>query len=213
MTASAILRAARRRARARRGERGAVLVEVVLIVPVLLIISLGVFDIGLSWKASLTVSNASRAGARVASNIGIGATADKAALSSIAASLGTIPASEIDVVVIYRTTTPTGAVPAGCLDSVAKLAGGNLVLQCNTYSASDINGAATSSAFTGVCATSRDRFWCPSTRANNQALSAGPDYIGVFVRINHATKTKMFGSTMVIKDTAVMRIEPNAGNP
>lgn len=199
--------------RRRRGQRGAVLVECVLIVPVLLVIALGVFDIGLSWKTSLTITNSVRSGARVASNLGRAATADKSALSSIAASLGTIPVSEIDVVVIYRATTATGEVPAGCLDSLVRTAGGSAALQCNVYSGTEVNAAASSSAYTGNCSTSRDRYWCPSTRANSQALTNGPDYLGVYVRINHTTKTKMFGSTMVIKDRSVMRIEPNAGNP
>jgi len=204
----------RSRCRSRsRGERGAVLVEVVLIVPVLLVIALGVFDIGLSWKASLTVTNAARAGARVASNLGIDDTADKAALSSIAASLGTIPVGEIDVVVIYRATTATGDVPSGCLDSTVRAAGGSATYQCNVYSGTDVFAAQTATTYTGNCSNSRDRYWCPSTRANSQALSNGPDYLGVYVRINHATKTKMFGSTMVIKDRSVMRVEPNAGNP
>lgn len=202
------------RARRRvRDERGAVLVEVVMILPMLLVISLGVFDIGLSWKASLTVTNAARAGARVASNLGIAATADKSALASIAASLSTIPSSQIDAVVIYRTTSSTGTVPAGCLVSTVKSAGGSAALQCNVYSAADLAAAPTATTYTGICASSRDRFWCPTTRGNSQASTNGPDYIGVYVRINHATQTKIFGSTMVIDDHAVMRVEPNAGNP
>jgi len=195
-----------------RGERGAVLVEVVLIVPILLMIALGVFDIGLGWKASLTVTNAARAGSRVASNLGIDAAADKSALASTAASLGTIPVSEIDVVVIYRTSSADGAPPSGCLTSGAKAAGGSASDLCNTYSGADVMAAATSTAYNGNCGSSRDRFWCPSSRGNSQATTNGPDYLGVYIRINHATKTKLFGSTMVIDDQAVMRIEPSAGN-
>lgn len=201
-----------RRAR-RRDERGAVLVEVMMILPMLLLISLAVFDIGLGWKASLTVTNASRAGSRVASNLGVAASADKSALSSIAASLGTIPVAEIDVVVIYRATTASGAVPTNCLTSASRSAGGNAASQCNVYTGAEVFAASTATTFTGNCASSRDRFWCPTNRGNSQAGATGPDYLGVYVRINHATKTKAFGSTMVIDDQAVMRLEPNAGNP
>lgn len=202
-----------RRPSRRRGDRGAVLVEIVMIVPVLLIISLGVFDIGLGWKASLTVTNAVRAGARVGSNLGRDGNADKSALAAVAASLGTIPAAEIDTVVIYRASTSSGDVPAGCLTSGVRSAGGSASLQCNVYTGAEVLAAATSTDFTNNCSTSRDRFWCPSARANSQALTAGPDYLGVYVRINHATKTRMFGSTMVVKDRSIMRLEPNAGNP
>jgi Flp pilus assembly protein TadG len=201
------------RSRRARGENGAVLVEVVLILPLLMLISLAVFDLGLGWKASMTVTNAARAGARVASNLGVSATADKSALASIAASLGTVPVSEIDVIVIYRATTADGDVPADCLTGSTRATGGSSASQCNVYTGAEAIAASTSTTFTGNCGSSRDRFWCPSTRGNSQAASTGPDYLGVYVRINHTTKTKAFGSTMVVKDRAVMRIEPNAGNP
>lgn len=201
------------RSRRARGENGAVLVEVVLILPLLMLISLAVFDLGLGWKASMTVTNAARAGARVASNLGVAATADKSALASIAASLGTVPVSEIDVIVIYRATTADGDVPADCLTGSTRATGGSSASQCNVYTGAEAIAASTSTTFTGNCGSSRDRFWCPSTRGNSQAASTGPDYLGVYVRINHTTKTKAFGSTMVVKDRAIMRIEPNAGNP
>ncbi|MFN8050620.1 MAG: TadE/TadG family type IV pilus assembly protein [Acidimicrobiales bacterium] len=198
--------------RRRRSERGAVLVEVVLILPVLLVITLGVFDVGLGWRTSLTITNAARSGARVGSNLGQDSSADQSALAAVSASLGTIPSSEIDVVVIYKATSAAGTVPSGCLDSTTRTAGGSAALSCNVYSAADLAAAATSTAYNGNCSTSRDRFWCPSTRQNQQASANGPDFLGVYVRINHATKTKLFGSTMVMKDQAVMRIEPNAGD-
>ena len=195
-----------------RGERGAVLVECVLIFPLLMMISLGVFDVGLGWKASLTVSSAARTGARVASNLGVASSADKDSLASIAAALGSVDDSEIDVVVIYRSTAANGDVPAGCLTTAVRSAGGSAALRCNVYDVTGLNAAATSTAYNGNCASSRDRFWCPSTRANSQILTAGMDFLGVYVRLNHDTKTKIFGATMVIDDQAVMRVEPNAGN-
>lgn len=198
--------------RRRRDERGAVLVEVVMIVPLLMMITLGVFDLGLGWKASLTVTNAARSGARVASNLGVSSAADKSALIAIAASLGTIPVGEIDYVVIYRATSADGHVPSQCVTPAARTAGGNSGSQCNVYTGAEVFAAASASTFTGSCGASRDRFWCPSTRANNQGSVGGPDYVGVYVRIKHATKTKLFGPTMVVEDQAVMRVEPNAGN-
>lgn len=193
-------------------ERGAVLVEVVIILPVLLIIALGVFDVGLGWRASLTISSAARSGARVASNLGVDAGADRQALASVAAALGSISTPEIDLVVIYRANGTDGEVPPTCLGAVARSAGGNVAHKCNVYTAADLAAAATSAAYTGNCASSRDRFWCPANRENEQGSASGPDYLGVYVRVNHATKTKMFGSTMTIDDHAIMRLEPAAGD-
>lgn len=211
MTGPLMTRLLRTRARGH-DERGAVLVEVVIILPVLLIIALGVFDVGLGWRASLTISSAARSGARVASNLGIDAGADRQALASVAAALGSIPSEQIDLVVIYKADGNAGEVPAGCLTSVARTAGGSAAHNCNVYTATDLAAAATSSAYTTNCSTSRHRFWCPPNRANEQGSTAGPDFLGVYVRVNHATQTKMFGSTMVIDDQAVMRIEPAAGD-
>lgn len=210
---SRLLRTRARGARfGHRDERGAVLVEVVIILPVLLIIALGVFDVGLGWRASFTISSAARSGARVGSNLGIDDGADQQALASIAAALGTIPSAQIDVVVIYKADGADGEVPANCLTAITRTAGGSAANHCNVYTATDLAAAATSSDYTGNCSSSRDRFWCPPNRENEQGSAAGPDYLGVYIRINHATKTKMFGSTLVLDDRAVMRIEPAAGD-
>lgn len=198
--------------RLRRGERGAALVEAALIVPLLMSISLAVFDLGIGFKTSLTVSNAVRAGARTATNLGTDEAADQAALAGVAAALGTVASSDIDVVVIYKATSQDGDVPAACLTSSAKAAGGDATAQCNVYSATDLAQAQTSTAFTGNCTSSRDHFWCPSSRGNSQIPSAGPDLVGVYIRVNHTTVTKVFGTKMEITDHAAMRVEPNAGN-
>ncbi|MEZ5320706.1 MAG: TadE/TadG family type IV pilus assembly protein [Microthrixaceae bacterium] len=195
-----------------RHERGAVLVEMVLITPLLLGLVMAVFDLGMGWKTSMTVSSASRAGARIASNLGKDDGADQNTLASIAAAMGSVPAADFDTVVIYRSTAAGGDPPAGCLTAVAKSVGGDAGLQCNVYSGSEAATAASSGAFTGDCSARRDRFWCPPNRANSQSILAGPDYVGVYIAVRHSTFTKLFGSTIDIDDHAVMRIEPNAGN-
>ena len=60
----------RLRARRRAGDRGAVLVEMVLVVPILALIVAAVFEFGLAWRDTMTISNAMRSGARVGSNAG-----------------------------------------------------------------------------------------------------------------------------------------------
>jgi len=203
-----------RRLRRARGERGAVLVEMTIIFPLLMVISLAILDLGLGWRTNLTVSNASRSGARVASNLGVDVQADKEALRAIGAALGSIPTSEIDMVVIFESTSSNGTVPSDCTTSTAKANGGSSTWSCNTYTGTEvaaIAGGAGPTFGTG-CSTSRDRFWCPTNRVTSQATAAGPDYLGVYIKVNHRTSTKMFGSTMVVQDTAVMRLEPGAGS-
>lgn len=204
--------------RRRRGERGAILLELVIVAPLLLAIILGVFDLGLAWRTSITLSNATRSGARVASNLGVSESADLAALQAIAAALSSIPASQVQAIVIYRATTATGDVPPECVAAAAVAAGGDASRKCNTYSQADYvnaqNGVASFvNSFTGSCGPSRrDYRWCPMDRENDQGVVGGPDYVGVYVKLAHQTSTKMFGSTLTIDDKAVMRIEPAAGN-
>lgn len=206
--------ARRRQLDRRRDERGAVLVEMCIILPLLMAISLATLDLGLAWRASLTVSGAARAGARTGSNLGISTQADKEILKSVAAALGSIPTSEIEMVVVYKSATSDGAPPSACTSATALSNGGDASALCNTYSGTELSqiAAGAGPTFGTGCTTSRDRRWCPTARSNSQASAAGPDYLGVYVKVNHATSTKMFGTTIVVDDSAVMPIEPGAGN-
>src|SRR5438270_13426205 len=58
-------RTSRWQERWQRGQRGAVLVEAALVLPVIITLTLGIIEFGLVFKDSLTIANATRAGARV----------------------------------------------------------------------------------------------------------------------------------------------------
>lgn len=57
---------------------------------------------------------------------------------------------------------------------------------------------------------SPDRFWCPRTR--NVGLSSngglGPDFVGVFIQVEHSWVTGIFGRSREIDDLSVIRMEP-----
>jgi hypothetical protein len=71
----------------------------------------------------------------------------------------------------------------------------------------------TSSNFSGTTGTtcsgaSWDVTWCPLSRSAQQ--SAGADYMGVYIVVNHPYVTRMFpGGGITIDDNAVMRLEPS----
>ncbi|MEZ5253167.1 MAG: pilus assembly protein [Microthrixaceae bacterium] len=203
--------AASRRRSALRGrrERGAVLVETALILPMLLMIALAVLDLGLAWRASMTVTSAARAGARVSSNLGTSWSTDRNALMSIDAALGAIDNGDVVAISIFRASSADGTVPPACITASARSAGGNAAARCNTYTGADLGNVGALS-FPSSCS-GRHQFYCPSTRQNRQGAVGGPDYVGVYVEIAHPTMTRLFGSTMSISETAVMRVEPNAG--
>lgn len=184
------------------GERGAAIVEFVLIAPVLLLLAMGIAEFGLGWKDSLTVSNAMRAGARVGSAAANNRTADYEILQAVESALSSVPKANIEQIVVYEANGPDGDIPATC-------AAGTPGSTCNVYGPADLDRLDTDFAGGSCNATAPDRFWCPTSRKARQSGPGGPpDYIGVWIRIRHDFITDFFGGSMTITDNAVMRLEP-----
>lgn len=59
---------------------------------------------------------------------------------------------------------------------------------------------------------SPDRFWCPGTRkdARSDNNRAGPDYVGVWMKVDHRWVTRMFGTATTMTDQSVIQIEPRS---
>ena len=180
-------------------ESGASLLEFALVVPLLLMLTFGTFEFGLFFKDYLTVSNTTRAGARVGSAAGSGADADYQILQAVKAASAALPggANSIEQISIYKSTSVGGGPTTTCR------ATSSAADKCNVYTASAFSQPL--SKF-GCGLGSVDFAWCPTTRSDSQAL--GPDFIGVWVKTTHGFVTKMFGSSTTITDHVVMRIEP-----
>jgi hypothetical protein len=184
--------------RRRGSERGAVLVEAALVIPILVMLVVGIAEFGFAFRDRLTLQTATRTGARVGSSLGNTAQADYNILQGIRSALGSIPTSKVDRIIVYKSTTANGAVPAVCL------AGTSVAGSCNVYAPSALSAA--SSSF-GCGTGALDVMWCPTTRVVDQA--AGLEYLGVFVQIRHDFTSGFLGSRQVtLKDTAVLRLEP-----
>ena len=196
--------------RRQQGDRGAALVEMILFTPLLVTLAIGIFEFGLAWRDSITVAGATRAGARVGSNAGNDRLADYNTLLAVQAAIASIPNTRINRVVIYKSTTTDGAVPAACTTTTAQgIASGTTF--CNVYTAAQLASLSTANFGTSgsTCASAAwDVNWCPLSRQSQQ--SAGADYLGVWVSISHPYVTKVFpGNGLTIKDSAVMRLEPS----
>jgi Flp pilus assembly protein TadG len=74
-----------------------VLVELAVVVPVLIVLVLMSFQLGMMLRQDMTVSAAARAGARVGSSAGVDREADYEVLQAVAAGLGTIPVADIEL--------------------------------------------------------------------------------------------------------------------
>jgi hypothetical protein len=175
------------------------MVEFALVAPVLLLLIFGAFEYGMFFKDYLTVSNTTRAGARVGSAAGSDADADYQILQAVKAAATALPggANSIQQISIYRSTA-AGGLPTATCQTASSAAD-----RCNVYASSALSQPA--SRF-GCGAGSLDFVWCPTIRQDSQAI--GPDHIGVWVKMTHGFITKLFGPSRTITDTVVMRIEP-----
>lgn len=180
-------------------ESGMALVEFALVLPVLVLLTFGLIEFGLFFRDYLTVANSTRTGARVGSAAGSSATADYDILVGLKQAAAALPggAPSLEAISVFKSTASGGGLPSGC-DT------GSVTGVCNHYSGSDLDTLAVSDFDCGASAP--DRFWCPATRVDSQ--SAGPDYVGVYVRVTHDFVTGMFGASRTLTDEVVMRVEP-----
>jgi Flp pilus assembly protein TadG len=196
-----------RQAARRRDERGAGMVEMALVFPILALLVLGIFEFGLAWRSSLSVSNALRSGVRTVANGGDDRLADYNGLLAIRTALDNIDGAEITEIVIFDASDEDADIPPACLS-------GSVTNVCNHYSASEIAALASGQFSTNgaTChSTALDSAWCPlDDRETSQSAAAGLDYVGIYIEVEQDFQTGLFGDGITIKDDATMRIEPQA---
>jgi Flp pilus assembly protein TadG len=187
-----------RLASARRGdERGAVLVEAAIVIPILMMITLGIIEYGGAYRENAAVAGAARAGARVASSLpktDFGCTA---------------PCSDSALTV------------AAAVSSAMQSFGSNAPQQLWIYK---VGGAGNTPPFTS-CTFCVGYNWDSSTKSfggtklgtgwlatkQNACASGPPDQIGVYVKTKHTAITRMFGGDRMLTGTTIMRLEPYVG--
>lgn len=205
-----------RRLRSRRanGDRGAAMIEMVIVVPFLPLIVAGIFEFGTLWRDDLTVSMSTRAAARVVSNLGDDHLADFEALLSLHSGLATVNGLTIEGVLIYNANAANGDPPSNCFDSNGDPQGAS---GCNYYTAAELSSVASVN-----CSVSCSEFpndascnsgwavnFCPQDeRSTSQA--AGLASVGVWVRVSRGYLTGVFpGDGITITDRTVMRSGPD----
>ena len=183
-------------------QRGAVLVELTLVVPVLVTIVLGMFEIGMAWSSSQTVVQSSRSGARTVSQLGTYAYSDQEALRSALSSFGT-DVGQVRRVSIYEydAAEPNG-VPSSCTTGTT----GNR----NSYGPLDFAQVTNASHFADsdtACGTANaSSSWCPTGRSDSQSTAT---LVGVEVEYAHTPVSGFFGvADRILTQRIVMKIEP-----
>lgn len=190
----------RRLSQRRLRERGAVMVEMAIVVPVLMLLVMGMMEVGFRTTNTQAVVAASRSATRVVSSDSNTRLADYDAMQALSGALADFDVSDIQRIIIFKPEAD-GSLPPLC-DTAAQSG------LCNHYSGADLSAPITD--FQGVagstCATSsRDTLWCPLDRIAEQFPSA--DWIGVRVEVMHHSVAPFLSDTTIV-DTTVMRLEP-----
>ncbi len=206
----------RRDQRRARGDAGLAMVEFAIVLPLLALLVGGILEYGTLWRDNLTVTTATRAAARVGSNLGNDYLADYEAILSLDAALATIDGFTIEGVLIYDASATDGSPNASCFDSAGDPKGA--AGQCNYYSAAmvaaisnlDCSVSCTEFPNNATCAGGYSVNFCPvDDQVTDQ--SAGTTNLGVWVRIYRTYFTALFpGDGVTITDQTVMQIEPAA---
>lgn len=183
------------------GQRGAVMVETLIVAPLLLMLVLGGIEVGMIVKDLQTTVGAARSAARVVSSASDTRLADFDAIASLQASLHEIDPADIVSITIFK-ARPDGSMLPAC-------AAGSINNNCNVYDGATFLALTTADFPGSSCAPGDpDDAWCPTDRESD--LADDPDWIGVRVVIHHDSVAPFLGDRTV-SDVAVMRLEPRLG--
>jgi hypothetical protein len=208
--------AVRARWRARRQEQGAVALETALMLPILMVVVLGIVELGFLMRDHNVVVSNVRTGARIAST-GAGAgpgvcetgpeappctPASSPLLAQMAAdaiqrSGSAMPVDQIEHILVYKANDKGYPGPDGATTMPTSCAGySNCVrfvwrpsLDKFRYAEGSWNSTTISACFPGTAAKPLDR-------------------VGVQMLAKHKTFTGLFGSTLTLQDHAVLNFEP-----
>ena len=180
-------------------DRGAILIEAAFVTPVFVLILFSIIEFGIGFADRLAAEDMSLTTARIGSASGNEPLADFSIVTHVKNSK--LTTGKVELVVVYKTNSPTKAVPASCLVA-------SQTDLCNRYTPNDF--AQPESKF-GCGFTAIDTAWCPTTRKTALTGANGPpDYIGVFVRVSHPTVTTFFGRSWTFEFDTVIRVEPRS---
>ncbi len=193
------------------------MVEAAFVTPVFFLLIFGIIEFGFLFRNYLSVSNAASVGARSASVAGNDSDADFFTLRSLNHGLAAIDLRDLNQIVIYEARGPDDPPPANCLGSggTSQVPSGSQ-RGCNVYNAYDLSlglvdefGDPTTFfgcyPATGTEPESVDIDYCPADR---DPRLPDPDYVGVYVSVDHQMITGFFGSARTLSDSKVIRIEP-----
>lgn len=203
------------------GDRGAAVVEFALAVPVLVVLVLGIMEYGLAFREDNRLERTTSAAARTGGTLANYKYSDFEILKTIDAATANLDNVELIKVIVYKTTSLTGAVPASCLAiSPSASSASGVPNLCNVYSRQQVENDNRESGFPGraigsptSCTGGWDTNWCPMSPSPPAAQSRErrrptPDYLGVYVEAQYSGVTDLVPATLTMTQQAVFAIEP-----
>lgn len=186
------LRRAVARVQARRDEKGSVIVEAAIIIPLLLILTFGAIEFGIAFRDAAAVAASTRSGARLASTL---STADDATFSNnvslaVSDSLHDLISATPTSLVIYRADA-NGNVPGGTFASCSDCWRFHWDTGTNKW-VSDGNADT----------------WTQAERQLAVCRSAALPSVGVYVKATQKNLTGLFGPDRTTDQKTAMRLEP-----
>lgn len=173
------------------GERGAALVEAALLIPIAVLITFGMIEFSSAYQSSSVASASARSAARTASAEALLPTYATDAAAAAATALHGIAATEPQFMWIYKADPTTGLPSSGGFTTCStNCISYNWISSSRTFDTAHPGGGG----------------WPYNTQ--NACNSSQWDSVGVYVRLQHAFLTKLFGTTINLSDHAVFRLEP-----
>jgi Flp pilus assembly protein TadG len=172
------------------------LVETAIVLPVIMLLLFGVIEYSSAYNDSSVVADATRQGGRVASTLGGQLSAsgttpvNQQVTDTVASALKALPADAPKTLWIYEANNNGFPLPS------TQTSMGTCSTNCFRYTWNS-----TSKSWTYVAGS-----WAVSAQ---QVCTPPLDQVGIWVKIDHAFVTGLFGATLNLDDHAVFRFEPS----
>ena len=168
--------------------------------PLFFMILFGIIEFAFVFRDELNLDAATHRGARIGAIQGDALGSDQELLEGVEHFLEISDRADDVRIVVFNPGSagldgePTAACKAGLPSSTPDA-------QCNVYAPGDVDD---DSSF-GCASSAKDVHWCPSDR---EVVAGAADYVGVWVRVEHAMFTGFFGDDITLTAQSITRIEP-----
>ena len=171
-------------------ERGAALVEMAILFPVVILVTFGMIEFSSAYQSSSAVTAAARSAARTASAEAMLSTYSTDAATAAATALQGVGRSEPQVMWVYKANAQGYPLSGGFSSCTTSCISYAWVPATKSFDTAHPGGSG----------------WSYTTQ--NACNQGNWDSVGVYVQLRHPFLTRMFGSGITLQDHAVFRLEP-----